>query len=89
VQSAPLLQALNWYDVVLFDDDTVNGDTFNEFTVGANYYLGPDGAYLHRAKFTLDFVYLPDGAPSDQTGLGVLASDEDEFVVRGQFQLQI
>jgi len=77
------------YDVVLFDDDTVNGDTFNEFTVGANYYLGPDGAYLHRAKFTLDFVYLPDGAPSDQTGLGVLASDEDEFVVRGQFQLQI
>jgi hypothetical protein len=77
------------YDVVLFDDDTINGDTFNEFTIGANYFLGPDGAYLHRAKFTLDFVYLPDGAPSAQTGLGILASDQDEFVVRGQFQLQI
>jgi hypothetical protein len=77
------------YDLVEFDDDTANGDTFNELTVGANYFLGPDGAYLHRAKFTVDFVYLPDGAPSDQTGLGVLASDEDEFVLRGQFQLQI
>jgi hypothetical protein len=77
------------YDVILFDDDTVNGDTFNEFTIGANYFLGPDGAYLHRAKFTVDAVYLPDGAPSNQTGLGILASDEDEFVLRGQFQLQI
>jgi len=78
------------YDLVALDDVAPGDeDTFNEFTIGANYYLGPDGAYLHRAKFTLDVVYLPDGAPSSQSGLGILGSDEDQFVLRGQFQLQI
>jgi type II secretory pathway component PulJ len=78
------------YDILQLDD-VVPGDedTFNEFTIGANYYLGPDGAYLHRAKLTFDVVYLPDGAPSAQTGLGILGSDEDQFVFRGQFLLQI
>src|SRR5690606_27318260 len=55
--------------------------------VGVNYYLGPDGSYLHRAKFTVDVVYLPDGLPNNQTGLGYLASDDEQFVLRGQFQL--
>ena len=78
------------YDVLRFDDVAAGAeDTFNEFTVGATYYLGPDGAYLHRAKFTVDAVYLPDGAPSNQTGLGILGGEDDQFVVRGQFQLQI
>lgn len=78
------------YDILQFDDVGLGDeDTFNEFTVGANYFFGADGAYLHRAKLTLDFVYLPEGAPSNQTGLGILGSDEDQFVVRGQFQLQI
>ena len=31
--------------------------------------------------------YLPEGAPADATGTGVLASDEAEFVLRAQFQL--
>jgi hypothetical protein len=78
------------YDLLKLDSDTAGGDdTFNEFAIGLNYYLGPDGAYLHRAKFTVDVLYLPDGAPSSQTGLGVLAGDEEQFVFRGQFQLQI
>jgi hypothetical protein len=77
------------YDVIKLDETGSDNDTFNEFTIGANYFFGHDGAYLHRAKFTVDFIYLPDGAPSNQTGLGILASDQDEFVLRGQFQLQI
>ena len=56
-------------------------------TAGLNYYFGPDGTALHRAKFTVDFTYLPNGAPSDQTQSGVLASDDDELLVRAQFQL--
>jgi len=78
------------YDILRLDDVAPGDeDTFNELTIGANYYLGPDGAYLHRAKLTFDVVYLPEGAPSTQTGLGILGSDEDQFVFRGQFQLQI
>jgi hypothetical protein len=76
------------YDVILFDNDTAGGeDTFNEITVGGNYYFGPNGGYLHKAKLTIDFVYLPDGSPSAQTGLGVTAGEEDQFILRGQFQL--
>ena len=78
------------YDILKLDQVAPgNEDTFNEFTIGANYFLGPDGAYLHRAKFTVDVVYLPDGAPSTQTGLGVFGGDEDQVVLRGQFQLQL
>ena len=54
-----------------------------------NYYPGRDGSAGHRAKLTLDLVYLPKGSLSDQTGLGVLAGTEDQFLLRGQFQLQI
>jgi hypothetical protein len=31
--------------------------------------------------------YLPNGAPSDQTQAGILAADDDEFLVRAQFQI--
>ena len=41
----------------------------------------------NRAKFTLDATYLPNGSPSDQTAIGILAADKNEFVVRAQFQL--
>ena len=77
------------YDVVVLEDDTGGDDDYNEFTIGVNYFLGEDGAWGHRAKFTFDFLYLPDGAPSDQTGVGVLASDDAEYVFRGQFQLML
>jgi len=78
------------YDVTKFDKDSVATgleNTINEFTAGLNYYLGEDGKYQHRAKITLDVVYLPDGSPSNQDSLGILGSTEDEWVLRGQFQL--
>jgi len=76
------------YDVILLDEDFVTSeDTFNEFTAGVNYYLGQDGSALHRAKITVDVVYLPDGSPSAQTGSGITAGEEDQIVLRGQFQL--
>ena len=80
------------YDVVKLDDDAVAAgaeDTFHEITAGLNYYLGPDGNALHRGKFTLDVTYLPNGAPSDQTQSGILAADDDEFLVRAQFQIML
>ena len=80
------------YDVVLLDDEALeDGDeeTFHEVTAGVNYYLGPDGSHLHRAKLTADVTYLPNGAPSDQTQSGVLAGEGDQFIVRAQFQLQL
>ena len=61
----------------------------NVLRMGAHGYLGKDGAYLHKAKLSLDVSYLPNGAPSDQTQAGILAADEAEFVVRAQFQLMI
>jgi predicted porin len=78
------------YDFVKLDEDAVAAgaeDLFHEVTAGLNYYLGPDGSALHRAKFTIDVTYLPNGAPSDQTQSGILASDGDEFLLRAQFQL--
>jgi hypothetical protein len=92
VQASYLLTA-NWegfarYDVTVPDHDFAAGaDTFGEVTVGVNYYLGSGGTFGHRAKFTLDLTYLPDGSPADATGLGILASESDEVVLRGQFQL--
>lgn len=83
----------NWegfarYDITTLDDDLAAGeDAFNEITAGVNYYCGPGGRFGHRAKFTLDLTYLPDGSPADATGLGVFASDDGELVLRGQFQL--
>lgn len=77
------------YSVVLLDSDFTANDTLNEITVGVNYYLGKDGSAGHRAKITLDVGYLPDGAPTGQTGLGYLTSTEEEFVVRGQLILQL
>ena len=85
----PSWEVFGRYDVVALDSDFVAGeDTFNEFTVGVNYFLGASGSYFHKAKFTFDLVYLPEGSPSNQTGTGVLAnSGDEEIVFRGQFQL--
>lgn len=75
------------YDVISFQDPGADRNVFNEITVGINYYLGENGSYGQRAKFSVDFVYLPDGAPSDQSGYGILQSNEAEYAVRAQFQL--
>lgn len=80
------------YSGVFLDDPiavgTATEDTFHEFTVGGNYYFGEDGRYGHRAKFTLDLGYLPNGAPGEN-GIGIQNSSGDQFFVRAQFQLLI
>lgn len=68
------------YDYTDLDTDD-DQDQLHEITGGVNYYF-----FGHSAKMTLDVTYLPEGAPRD-TGIGFLASDEDQFVLRGQFQL--
>jgi hypothetical protein len=73
------------WDVTFLDDAILaagDEDTINEITLGVNRYF-----HGHSAKLTVDASYLPDGAPSNEAGIGVLASDEEQFVVRGQFQL--
>jgi hypothetical protein len=73
------------WDITFLDDELLaatDEDTINEFTIGFNRYLNG-----HNAKFTLDASYLPDGSPSTKQGIGVLATDEDSFILRGQFQL--
>ncbi len=60
-------------------------NTFHEITIGANYYL-----HSHAAKITLDFGWLPHGAPSNLDAIGILANDGgNEFYIRGQFQLYL
>ncbi|QOV88428.1 porin [Humisphaera borealis] len=86
---APAWEVFGRYDVLLLDDNFTDDDTFNEITVGVNYFLGKDGSALHRAKITVDATFLPDGAPSTQTGIGVLAGNDQQFVFRAQFQLQL
>ena len=77
------------YDMVLLDDarfDESTEDTFYELTVGLNYYIKG-----HAAKITIDGTWLPSGSPANLTGIGVLDPDhdEDQFVIRTQFQLLI
>jgi hypothetical protein len=55
-----------------------------ELTGGINYYFQG-----HRAKATVDVTWLPNGSPATVGGIGVLStsSDDDEIIIRGQFQL--
>lgn len=83
----PKVELFGRYAFIDLDTEINDQDTFHEITLGANYYFGPDGAWLHQTKFTLDLNYLPTGSPGNQTGLGYLAGDEDQVVLRAQFQL--
>jgi hypothetical protein len=88
----PSWELFGRYDGVFLDDDLVGGgeDTFHELTFGFNYFLGDNGSAGHRAKFTVDFSFLPDGSPADIPALGYIgANGEDEWLLRGQFQLWI
>jgi hypothetical protein len=69
--------------------DSPGNDVFSEATVGVNYYFGPNGSYVHRAKFTLDLNYLPNGAPLNITQIDALAGSENQFIVRAQLTLQL
>lgn len=78
------------YEWVEFDDPFVTNDEVNMITVGGNYYINK-----HNAKFTLDVVFVMDPldasntALSGTTGMGLLtdSSNDDQMVVRAQFQL--
>lgn len=82
-------EAFGRYDIVYLDDDVADDNTYSELAVGANYYLGAGGSAVNRAKVTVDLLYLPDGSPGNQTGIGVLDSGDSQFAVRGQFTLQL
>lgn len=91
---AGLMLNENWelfgrYDYTQLDDEIAAGtgnteDTFHEITGGVNYYFRG-----HHAKFTVDLSWLPGGAPAGADNLGILASEDDQFIVRGQFQLML
>ncbi|MDP9174135.1 MAG: OprO/OprP family phosphate-selective porin [Planctomycetota bacterium] len=64
---------------------TVNKDSVQEVTIGANYYF-----YGQHAKVTVDGTWLPNGSPTDVDMLGILKNDgHDELVLQVQFQLEI
>jgi hypothetical protein len=88
----PSWELFGRYSGSFFDEDLPGSgeDTFHELTVGVNYFLGDNGAAGHRAKFTVDFGFLPDGSPADLPDLGYIgANGEDEWLLRAQFQLWI
>lgn len=75
----------SWLDLdesfgIVEDDD----GEYYELTAGVNYYFVD-----HNAKFTLDGGWLPEGSPADLSGIGVQAGDDNQFYIRGQFQLLI
>ena len=73
------------YSLVSLDTGASGSDdNYHELTAGVNYYV-----HGHAAKFTLDLTYLPNGVPSDQNQIGELDpdADDDQFVLRAQFQL--
>ncbi len=71
-----------------FDSNEVPSGAENEvyeITGGVNYFWHGDDA-----KWTVDVVYLPNGAPFSDSGAGVLVnSGDNEVVFRVQFQLLI
>jgi len=78
------------WDQFLNDSDAGPGDDFSTLSFGANYYI-----HGHAAKFTIDAqLYLDDiagtgGQITANEGIGYLGNgaEEDEFVIRAQFQL--
>lgn len=80
-------EAFARYDFTDLDDARVAAPFDNEvheFTIGLNgYFRG------HSSKVTLDATYLPNGSPQTVDGAGILQSDDDQFVIRAQYQLLI
>jgi hypothetical protein len=79
----PQWEVFGLYDFTKLETATAGEhDTYHQFTVGVNYYI--EG---HAAKVSIDGSWLPNGSPASIEGLGVLASQDNQFVVRAQFQL--
>lgn len=74
------------YDLTNFDGESNVGDqdTYQEITVGMNYFFK-----ANNIRMSIDFNWLPDGAPTNLPGLNYLTGDDNQFVIRGQFQLFI
>lgn len=75
------------YDVILLDEDglpTGAEDTYHEFTAGVNYYI-----HGHNAKITADVVFLPDGSPKNESGIGILTTNDNASEVVGRVQFQL
>jgi len=73
------------WDYTKVDDDLLpagSEDEFHELTFGVNYYMQG-----HNAKVTVDLNWLPNGAPAGVSNIGYGGTDDDEFTLRGQFQL--
>ena len=88
----PALELAARYDVTEIDHHfkTGNEDVFHEITVGANWFLGDNGAAGNHCKICTDFSYLPKGVPS-QANLDYQASanGKSEVVAQVLFQLWI
>lgn len=75
------------YDFTSFDSDVIPAgadDLVQEFLIGINYYFRGQ-----NAKFTLDFGWLPEGSPISIPAIGVQSGNDDQFILRAQFQLFI
>ena len=90
VQAAYLIPDTKWepfarYAFVNFDNALISPAVSNEtseITLGVNYYFAGQAA-----KFTFDVGYLPNGSTTNTDGSGILINSDNEFYVRGQFQL--
>jgi hypothetical protein len=74
-------------DWTMLDDDFIPAgaeDNVWELTAGVNYYIR-----AHNAKISVDVTWLPNGSPENHPGIGILGQtgDDDQFLIRGQFQL--
>jgi hypothetical protein len=81
----PKLEIFARYGYLRLDEDGVADGTeqnIHEITGGGNYFLQG-----HNAKITLDIGWLPNGAPFNDDGAGILAGNDPSFYLRGQFQL--
>jgi len=80
------------YDYTDFDDDGFSAaqlaagldDKVHEISGGVNYYM-----HGHSAKFTIDIGCLPNGAPFNDDGAGILVNNDPDYFLRAQFQLLI
>jgi len=92
----PQWEVFGRYDITFIDHQDLFGPesdehTFQEITLGVNYYMGKDGSARHRAKVTVDVSYLPNGSPAIAPQLDILDenSAQSEWLLRAQFQLWI
>jgi hypothetical protein len=71
------------------DGDRTNNDGFLEFTLGYNYFFLPSS---HAHKITADITWASDqsessGLISQNLGTGLLSSEEDQVMLRFQYQV--